>query len=101
LVDFAPAGTERRTSAYLPPEGEEATTPGCDGYALRKIITDFLFLRMSGVWETLLDADARVAGRERDMELSAVRRAARGQAMSEPLGEARKDKQLTAGSFLR
>jgi len=49
LVDFAPAGMERRSSAYLPPEGEEATTPGCDGYALSKIVADFLLPRMPGV----------------------------------------------------
>lgn len=40
------ARTERRTSVYLPPEGNDATTLGCDGYALRKIITDFLLPRM-------------------------------------------------------
>ena len=49
LVDFSPAGTERRSSAYLPPEGEEATTPGCDGYALKKIVTEFLLPRMPEV----------------------------------------------------
>jgi serine/threonine protein kinase len=49
LVDFAPLGSDRRTPAYLPPEGEDATTPGCDGYALRKIVVDFILPRMASV----------------------------------------------------
>ena len=64
LVDFAPAGTDRRSSAYLPPEGEEATTPGCDGYALKKIVTDLLFSRMPGVTPELKD---RISGILADM----------------------------------
>lgn len=46
VIDFASPGTERRSSAYLPPEGETAATPACDGYALGKIVTAFLFDRM-------------------------------------------------------
>jgi serine/threonine protein kinase len=71
LVDFSSAGTERRTSAYLPPEGEDATTPGCDGYALKKIIIEFLFQRMPRVsldrknqiikiFEDMLDPDGGI-----------------------------------------
>lgn len=52
-IDYAPYGTQRRTSAYIPPEGETASTPACDGYALRKIVTEFLFTRMNRVSEQL------------------------------------------------
>jgi serine/threonine protein kinase len=64
LVDFSQTGTVRRTSAYLPPQGEEATTPACDGYALKKIITDFLFPRMPGV---TLDLKNRITAILEDM----------------------------------
>lgn len=46
VIDFAALGTERRSTAYQPPEGESATAPACDGYALRKVVTTFLFERM-------------------------------------------------------
>lgn len=62
LVDFAPAGCERRSSAYLPPEGEEATTPGCDGYALKKIITDFVLPRMARVSQTFAERVTGILG---------------------------------------
>ncbi len=62
LVDFAPAGTERRSSAYLPPEGEEATTPGCDGYALKKIVTDFVLPRMPGMSKALAERITAILG---------------------------------------
>ena len=52
-IDFAPLGTDRRSSFYLPPEGEAASTPACDGYALWKIVTEFLFTRMISVSEQL------------------------------------------------
>lgn len=62
LVDFAPPGTERRSSAYSPPEGEDATTPGCDGYALKKIVTDFLIPRMPEVSSALKDRITTILG---------------------------------------
>jgi serine/threonine protein kinase len=46
-IDFSSIGTDRRTSAYMPPEGETASTPSCDGYAVWKIVTIFLFGKLS------------------------------------------------------
>lgn len=51
-IDYSPKGTQRRSSSYLPPEGETASTPACDGYAVGKIVTDYLFARMDEVSES-------------------------------------------------
>lgn len=59
LVDYAPAGCTRRSSAYIPPEGEEATTPACDGYALKKIINDFLLPCMNELSAQIIDQISR------------------------------------------
>lgn len=55
-IDFSPNGTQRRSPAYAPPEGEAASIPVCDGYAAWKIVTHFLFSRMPCVSEQFKQA---------------------------------------------
>jgi serine/threonine protein kinase len=59
-IDFSPSGTERRSSAYLPPEGETASTPGCDSYAVWMIVTKFLFGRMGNTTDLLKERIAEI-----------------------------------------
>ncbi|MDA7517535.1 AAA domain-containing protein [Akkermansiaceae bacterium] len=59
-IDYSPTGTQRRSSSYLPPEGEAASTPACDGYAVWKIVSDFIFPQMEAVSESLKEQVSEV-----------------------------------------